>query len=54
MKEYTVLGSIIEVEYLNGEYNGKRKEYFGERLIFDREYLYNSIFKGKLNIKGKL
>ena len=54
IKEFTFFGSTIEGEYLNGEYNGKRKDYFGDKIMFDGEYLYDSIFKGKLYINGIL
>ena len=40
---------MFEVEYINGERNGKGKEYFDNgRLKFEGEYL-----KGKRNGKGK-
>ena len=46
---------IVEGEILNGERNGKRKEYneSGE-LIFEGEYLYNIVLMGKEYINGKL
>ena len=39
--------SIFEGEYLNGEKNGKGKEYFDNKLLFEGEYL-----NGKRNGKG--
>jgi len=41
-------------EYLNGKINGKAKEYFDEKLIFEGEYLYGWKRKGKEYINGKL
>ena len=38
----------FEGEYLNGEKNGKGKEYYGDKLEFEGEYL-----NGKRNGKGK-
>ena len=39
-KEYDYLGELIfEGEYLNGEKNGKGKEYRNGKLIFEGEYL---------------
>ena len=49
IKEYDYDGKLIyEGEYLNGERNGKGKEYFRGKLIFEGEYL-----NGKRNGKGK-
>ena len=49
-KEYNVYYDILifEGEYLNGERNGKGKEYWGDFLEFEGEY-----FKGKRHGKGK-
>ena len=39
-KEYNYKGKLIfEGEYLNGEKNGKGKEYYKGKLIFEGEYL---------------
>ena len=49
IKEYNVSGAIkYEGEYLNGEKNGKGKEYDEDKLIFEGEYL-----NGEKNGKGK-
>ncbi len=51
VKEYNIVGCLIyEGGYLNGEKNGKGKEYnyFQERLKFEGEYL-----NGKRNGKGR-
>ena len=49
LKEFNENNELIfEGEYLNGEKNGKGKEYDKYRLIFDGEYL-----NGKRNGKGK-
>ena len=49
IKEYTEHGILkFEGEYLNGEKNGKGKEYSGSYLEFEGEYL-----NGKKNGKGK-
>ena len=51
IKEYNYYGKLeFEGEYLNGERNGKGKEYnyFDGELIFEGEYL-----NGKRNGKGK-
>ena len=53
IKNYNFYGLLFEGEYLNGEKNGRGKEYYyyerlKERLIFDGEYL-----NGKRNGKGK-
>ena len=51
VKEYNIVGRLIyEGGYLNGEKNGKGKEYnyFQERLKFEGEYL-----NGKRNGKGR-
>ena len=45
---------IFEGQYLNGERNGKGKEYYYGELIFEGEYLYNKKRKGKGYHKGKL
>ena len=37
----------FEGEYLNGERNGKGKEYWNGNLIFEGEYLYGKRLKGK-------
>ena len=44
---------MVEGEISNGDRNGKGKEYneLGD-LIFEGEYLYNTIIKGKDYIKG--
>ena len=48
-KDYINNSSIIfESEYLNGEINGKGKEYYYNNLIFEDEYL-----NGQKNGKGK-
>ena len=48
-KEYNYDGELMfEGEYLNGERNGKGKEYYDGLLIFDGEYL-----NGKRYYKGK-
>ena len=50
-KEYDYLGNLVfEGEYLNGERNGKGKEYhiINGNLVFEGEYL-----NGKRNGKGK-
>ena len=48
--EYDIFNDILlyEGEYLNGERNGKGKEYYGKNLIFEGEYL-----NGNRNGKGK-
>ena len=49
IKEYNKEGKFIfEGEYLNGERNGKGKEFYDEKLIFEGEYL-----NGERNGKGK-
>ena len=40
----------FEGEYLNGQRNGKGKEYYNNKLIFEGEYLYDYKIKGKLYI----
>ena len=40
--------ALMEAEYLNGERNGKGKEYYGDILLFEGEFL-----NGKRNGKGK-
>ena len=49
-KEYNGYDDLLlfEGEYLNGQRNGKGKEYFKGRIIFEGEYL-----NGKRNGKGK-
>ena len=40
IKEYDYDGKLIfEGEYLNGERNGKGKEYYDDKLVFEGEYL---------------
>ena len=40
IKEYDCLGDLIfEGEYLNGERNGKGKEYNFGKIVFEGEYL---------------
>ena len=42
-------------EYLNGERNGKGKEYYyNGKLKFEGEYLYSHKLNGKFYIDGKL
>ena len=50
VKEYSGINDnlIYEGEYLNGQRNGKGKEYQNNKLIFEGEY-----FKGKRHGKGK-
>ena len=49
IKEYNVYSHLIyEGEYINGERNGKGKEYKNNEIIFEGEYL-----KGKKNGQGK-
>ena len=50
IKEYSSYDDVLEFEgeYLNGERNGKGKEYYKGNLIFEGEYL-----NGKRNGKGK-
>ena len=43
---------IFEGEYLNGYRNGKGKEYFQNRMVFEGEYLYGRKLKGKEYING--
>ena len=38
---------IFEGEYLNGERNGKGKEYYDGKLIFEGEYLNGKRWNGK-------
>ena len=46
---------IFEGEYLNGEINGKVKEYYNDgKLKFDGKYLYSYKLSGKFYIDGKL
>ena len=46
---------MFEGEYLNGERNGKGKEYNDDgQLKFEGEYLYNYKIKGKYYINEKL
>ena len=46
---------LFEGNYLNGEENGKGKEYHEEKLIFEGEYLYDHRITGKEYYKsGKL
>ena len=55
IKEFNDNGNLIfEGEYLNGERNGKGKEYFRGKLIFEGEYLNNWRRRGKDYIKGIL
>ena len=43
IKEYNYDGKLLfECEYLNGERNGKGKEYYNGQLKFEGEYLYDS------------
>ena len=56
-KEYIGKDNILiyEGEYLNGERNGKGKEFCGDdKLLFEGEYLYNYKLKGKYYINEKL
>ena len=55
MNEYDEYEDLLfEGEYLNGERNGKGKEYYYGKLLFEGEYYNNWLLKGKLYIKGKL
>ena len=45
---------IYEGEYLNGERNGKGKEYWNGKLIFEGEYLYGKRLKGKEYVNERL
>ena len=45
---------VYEGEYLNGEKNGKGKEYCNGKLIFEGEYLYNKRIRGKEYYKKNL
>ena len=48
MKEYDILGLLIfEGEYINGERNGKGKEYIDDKIIFEGEYLNGKKWNGK-------
>ena len=40
---------IFEGEYLNGERNGKGKEYNDDKLLFEGEYLNGKRWNGKVN-----
>jgi len=47
-KDYFYLGAVkYEGEYLNGERNGKGKEYSGGNIIFEGEYLNGKRWNGK-------
>ena len=49
MKEYNLNNKLkFEGEYVNGERNGKGKEYFKNELIFEGEYLNEK--NGTVNI----
>ena len=49
IKEYNYFGKLeFEGEYLNGERNGKGKEYFLGRLIFEGEYINGNRWNGKV------
>ena len=39
---------------MNGERNGKGKEYYNGNLLFEGEYLYNYRRKGKYYINNRL
>ena len=45
---------IFEGEYLNGEKNGKGKEYYKGELFFEGEYLYDERIRGKEYFKNFL
>ena len=55
VKEYRNNNKIFEGEYLNGERNGKGKEYdYNGNIIFEGDYLYGVKIKGKEYIGDKL
>ena len=53
-KEYDFGELIFEGENLNGERNGKGKEYdYKDNLEFEDEYIYSKKYKGKVIIRVK-
>ena len=55
IKEYDYDNELIfESEYLNGEKNGKGKEYHDGKLIFKGEYYKDFRLKGKIYVNKKL
>ena len=46
LKNIIVENLIFEGKYLNGEKNGKRKEYYEDQIIFEGEYLNGCKWSG--------
>ena len=44
----------MEIEIINGFMNGKGKEYNGDKLIFEGEFLYNKKRKGRFYVENRL
>jgi len=54
-KQYDYYGNLkFDGEYLDGKLHGKVKEYINHQVIFDGEYLYDFIIKGRNYLDGKL